>query len=373
MPIQPDPRYFDFGGRFQQGYQRTLDRQQNAQAMDMQKMRLAAGLRRDDMAAQEQGRKAAAERLQYIMRVAKMNPAARPQLEPQFREAVKSFGIEIPPTPMTEQEWNEGISMWEGESGVGPLELQQVGGPEGPRVVTQGGKAVGSPRWPEADNTPSGIEEFQRFQAMSPEEQAAYLNLKRANATPQAAGNIRYAQKEAESDQKFVDAWPKAENMYRTSLAEFDMTNRLLDRAEKQANGWTTGIMGDKFSAIAGTPQYDLKKTLDPILASIGFNKLQDMRNNSPTGGALGQVSERELNFLQSTIASLDQAQSEEQFRFGLRLVRQAYERYKQAAEDALKKDAERVREIRGKYDSGGSSGEQSRSREDILRQYGVE
>jgi hypothetical protein len=33
------------------------------------------------------------------------------------------------------------------------------------------------------------------------------------------------------------------------------------------------------------------------------------MRQQSPTGGALGQVSEREINFLQSVAGSLDQAQ----------------------------------------------------------------
>ena len=51
------------------------------------------------------------------------------------------------------------------------------------------------------------------------------------------------------------------------------------------------------------------------------------MRENSPTGGALGQVTERELAFLQSVEGSLDQAQSEDQLRQILQRLRdgQAY------------------------------------------------
>jgi hypothetical protein len=37
------------------------------------------------------------------------------------------------------------------------------------------------------------------------------------------------------------------------------------------------------------------------------------MRDSSPTGGALGQVTERELALLQSVAGTLDQAQSAEQ------------------------------------------------------------
>ena len=53
-----------------------------------------------------------------------------------------------------------------------------------------------------------------------------------------------------------------------------------------------------------------------------------DAREFSPTGGALGaSFSERELGFLQSTIASLEQSQSEEQFLENLTLVQNAFNR----------------------------------------------
>jgi hypothetical protein len=50
---------------------------------------------------------------------------------------------------------------------------------------------------------------------------------------------------------------------------------------------------------------------INTIKGNVGFDKLQAMRDASPTGGALGQVSELELQLLMSTIGSLDQAQNE--------------------------------------------------------------
>ena len=48
------------------------------------------------------------------------------------------------------------------------------------------------------------------------------------------------------------------------------------------------------------------------IKANIGFAELNDMRQASPTGGALGQVSNKEIDFLQSVLGNLDQAQNKE-------------------------------------------------------------
>ena len=71
------------------------------------------------------------------------------------------------------------------------------------------------------------------------------------------------------------------------------------------------------------TQQKDLRETLDTIKANIGFDKLQDMRANSPTGGALGQVSEFENRLLQAVQGSLDQSQSAAQLKQNLEQVKQ--------------------------------------------------
>ena len=86
-----------------------------------------------------------------------------------------------------------------------------------------------------------------------------------------------------------------------------------IDRATKaiKANPMlTTGLGAQLTQNIAGTPAANLSQLLAPIQANIGFDRLQRMRNESPTGGALGQVAVKELDFLQATQGSLSQLQS---------------------------------------------------------------
>ena len=65
---------------------------------------------------------------------------------------------------------------------------------------------------------------------------------------------------------------------------------------------------------IRGTNAADAAALASTINANIAFDRLQQMREASPTGGALGAVTERELALLSSVMGSLDQSQSQEQF-----------------------------------------------------------
>lgn len=101
-----------------------------------------------------------------------------------------------------------------------------------------------------------------------------------------------------------------------------------IGRAEKildTARLPTTGSAGELLSNIGGTAARDLRGLVDTIKANVGFDKLQAMRNASPTGGALGQVSERENLLLQATLGNLEQSQSEGQFRFNLNRLNDIY------------------------------------------------
>lgn len=59
----------------------------------------------------------------------------------------------------------------------------------------------------------------------------------------------------------------------------------------------------------------DAQAILKTILARGQFRELQEMRNNSPTGGALGNVSNFEIQALQNAFAQLDTMQSVESFK----------------------------------------------------------
>ena len=62
----------------------------------------------------------------------------------------------------------------------------------------------------------------------------------------------------------------------------------------------------------------DAAALLNTLKSQVGFGVLQDMRNNSKTGGALGAVSDRENAMLQTNLAALEKAQSVEQARKSL-------------------------------------------------------
>ena len=75
-----------------------------------------------------------------------------------------------------------------------------------------------------------------------------------------------------------------------------------------------TGFGAETAAGIGGTNAANMKAATDTIVASIAFDKLQAMRESSPTGGALGAVSDTEMGLLSAAIASLSQTQSPEQF-----------------------------------------------------------
>jgi hypothetical protein len=86
-----------------------------------------------------------------------------------------------------------------------------------------------------------------------------------------------------------------------------------------------TGITGAIASKIPGSARVDAEELALTIKASIGFDRLQQMREASPTGGALGQVSDRELATLQAVLGSLSAAQSDEQLLRNLDRLEEVY------------------------------------------------
>lgn len=74
-----------------------------------------------------------------------------------------------------------------------------------------------------------------------------------------------------------------------------------------------------------GTAGYDLGRDINTLQANFAFDALQAMRDASKTGGALGSISERELELLQSAIGNIDPNQSHQSFLNNLEGVRQAY------------------------------------------------
>lgn len=110
---------------------------------------------------------------------------------------------------------------------------------------------------------------------------------------------------------KMAQTAKKEKAMLGTAEANIDKTIGLIDGilAKEGDLSGVTGI-GALGARIPGTDWADVNAKLTTLKARSAFGSLQEMRANSPTGGALGAVSERELDLLQNAETQLSQSQS---------------------------------------------------------------
>jgi hypothetical protein len=87
----------------------------------------------------------------------------------------------------------------------------------------------------------------------------------------------------------------------------------------------STGAIGAIAKNIPGTNAFDVSELMNSIKSNAAFDRLQAMREASPTGGALGGVAVEELRMLQAAIGSLEQSQGKPQFEDNLRRVKNIY------------------------------------------------
>lgn len=116
---------------------------------------------------------------------------------------------------------------------------------------------------------------------------------------------------EAKAEIKSRDA---AKFAVRDTLRQNENVMEKAARAGKGIGFTTSGATGALLGLIPGTGAYDQKATVETLQADAAFSTLQQMRNASKTGGALGQVSERELDLLMGAVGNLKIGQSPEQF-----------------------------------------------------------
>lgn len=96
-----------------------------------------------------------------------------------------------------------------------------------------------------------------------------------------------------------------------------NLVNSKIDESIRLIGPYTTG-WGGLLSGLPESEARTLKNNLDTIKANVGFGELQAMRDASPTGGALGQVSEMENRLLQAVNGALDQLANGEDIRQSL-------------------------------------------------------
>lgn len=113
----------------------------------------------------------------------------------------------------------------------------------------------------------------------------------------------------------------------RTSTVITDI-DRIIDIAENPDNPTIFGIAGKADSFRPGSPAADAYGLLDGIKSLLSTGALQEMRDASKNGGAVGSVTEKELDILESTYGKLDPyGMSEDAFIFNLKRVQRNFER----------------------------------------------
>ncbi len=121
---------------------------------------------------------------------------------------------------------------------------------------------------------------------------------------------------------KYEGQEPKRERRAAEQRKRANIVLQDIDRAMEMASFWTTGLIGSTLANVPGTPQHDLSNILITLKSNVARDMIQQMRENSPTGGALGQVSNYENELLMNTLGALEQSQSAEQFRRNMTRLR---------------------------------------------------
>lgn len=167
--------------------------------------------------------------------------------------------------------------------------------------------------------------------------------------TPSYKAEVTTAQEGAKRQQDLKSKYPKA----RTALSKFsDKVNLVkanLNRARTMTDALTAGY-GSLLQDLPSSAANALANVLKTIKANVGFNELQEMRSNSPTGGALGQVSEKENELLQSVLGSLEQKQSAEE-------LQRVYDQIEQSLDSSLGRMQEAFNADYGDFQSSNSDG----------------
>jgi hypothetical protein len=157
-------------------------------------------------------------------------------------------------------------------------------------------------------------------------------------------------------ESKKQEAAKRKQDQFSNTAGIIDNVMNTLDTAVKQTGTFTAGTLGTPLSFLPGTAAKDLASNLETIKANLGFDRLQQMRDASPTGGALGQVAIQELVALQSTVASLDNQQSPSQLKKNLNKVKGHYEKWRATVKKAMEQNAETIGETQAPSSTGGWS-----------------
>lgn len=171
--------------------------------------------------------------------------------------------------------------------------------PLAPVVIDAGGVKYGAPR------TPGG-------------NVGAPKQLVSTGETAANAGAVAGTKKDATTAVTVAWDFPKAEARLNSHIASLDRLIKKADDLRRNPSLDRATGMWAYIPSIWGGKAADVDAAVGSLKAQLGFDTLQDMRANSPTGGALGNVSNQENELLQNALTALAQSQSADEYRRNL-------------------------------------------------------
>jgi hypothetical protein len=192
--------------------------------------------------------------------------------------------------------------------------------------------------------TPASIREFRNFQNMTPEQQDEFIRLQAAKrptttidmpvpVVDPKTGRVIYVPREqavGQTPPQFMEGMTPRERQQREAklpsarqaLSAFESkSDKLIDQVGELMNhpglNQITGLVGGRIVGITDAGRR-AEALYNSIIAQGGFSELQALRDASTTGGALGNVSNREGEQLRDAFGVLKRTQSLEDFKRGL-------------------------------------------------------
>ncbi len=250
-----------------------------------------------------------AEMTQAMIELIRLDPAggstlaavALQQLDPDLAKTVFGEG-EAPTDDMREYEAYAADERAAGRVPLGRLEYQQSLRAAGATQVSVGD---GGPPQPQIGTVPQGF--------------AAVLD-------PTSPAGVRMVAIPGGPEDTAAKDTARAEGQTRTA----DIVLQDIGRAIQLVEGsWAinpaVGLGAETAARLGGTNAADYRALVDTISANVGFDRLTQMRAESPTGGALGAISDTEMRLLSSVLGSLSQSQSPAQASENLKRLQEVY------------------------------------------------
>jgi hypothetical protein len=237
--------------------------------------------------AQAQGNRARQLAAQYLMR----EPVERPQQTSEFERLIAG----LPP------EEQDRMRRKRVESMVRPPRAEGVRA-EKPDQLAQDYEVVGNPdRY-----TPAQV-------------QAAKARIEKFKPA-----DVRKA--EIAKDKKAISILEDLRQKTRFAIPDINFAIDQVDKGGRQAAGLIASMI--KGIPVIGQPATDLEKTIVSLQATLGFDKLKEFKEMSPTGASgLGAVSNAENRLLQSVQGSLEIDQSPANLKRNLNRLKNFYEK----------------------------------------------